>query len=259
MPVPPLNPCVDHPLPSGDSPPAGVGDDLPPVSPRTVPALPPEPGKIENRSDSGQFRSDFKPQPSTPDPRPYPLPLWSLQPDEPAADFQLFAAWLQLPAPRHFTKVAPILGCSLYRLRRLSARHRWKTRAAAFDQHRANAAKVALDQILHDETSTWKERAQRFRNEEWLLHEQMLEAARRALEELQTHPGRARLKDILELYELASVLGRRACGMPLDPAAAAAAHPEPPPHYLEAQAALHKIYGEPLPSSSGGTNSFESP
>jgi len=43
------------------------------------------------------------------------------------------------------------------------------------------------------------------------------------------------------MINLASVLGRRACGMPLD--AAAAAESEPPSSYPDVEAALRKIYG----------------
>lgn len=48
------------------------------------------------------------------------------------------------------------------------------------------------------------------------------------------------LSDIVQLMELASVLGRRACGMPLDPADAP---PAPSPLEPEWEAALRKIYG----------------
>jgi hypothetical protein len=163
-----------------------------------------------------------------------------LQPDEPAADYQLFTAWLQLPVPRSFPKAAVSLHCSVHRLRRLSRQHNWKTRAAAFDQHRAHAASRALDQLLSEETSSCKERAERFRLQEWLLHEEMLEAAFSAVRELQKHPRRASLADVAKLLDLVSTLGRRASGLPLDPATV---EPDlPRPRNPEAEAALNKIY-----------------
>jgi hypothetical protein len=170
-----------------------------------------------------------------------PQPLWSLQPDEPAVDYQLFAAGLQLPAPRGFAQTAATLGCSVHRLRRLSARHNWKTRAAAFDNHRANVASLALDQLLRDETSSWKERVERLRLQEWLLHEEMIQAATDAARELRKRPRLASLRDIAKLFDLASILGRRACGMPLTPRAADEF--EQPVSRPEVQAALAKIYG----------------
>lgn len=250
---------IRHPLLPSDSPvTASVGQcsvGVPHASSRSVPALPPAPSegrvgspstpqsdspKTENRSDFGQKRSDS--DPATPHSASCaPLFPWSLQPNEAAADYQLFAAWLQLPSPRRFRNAASALGCSLYRLRRLSARHHWKTRAAAFDNDRANAASRALEELVRAETSDWKERVERFRHQEWLLHEDMLRAASEAARQLQKHPSRASLNDLIKLYELASVLGRRACGMPLEPPAAA--NFEPPFLRPEFEAALDRIYG----------------
>jgi len=229
------------------------------------------PPKTENRTDFGQFWTDSVPAPCTlgpaamkpgeggadfaqnqsvpipqpsnsPQPSTLPSqPIWSFQPNEPAADYQLFAAWLQLPAPRHLRKAAAPLGCSLYRLRQLSARHNWKTRAAAFEYHRASAASLALNQLVCDETSNWKARAQRFRIQEWLLHEEILQVATETVRQLQKHPRRASLNDLVNTINLASVLGRRACGMPLD--SGAGAEFEPPASNPDFEAALRKIYG----------------
>lgn len=128
-------------------------------------------------------------------------------------------------------------------IRRLAglAHERELSSAAAFDNHRAHAASLALDQLLRDEAMGWKERAERFRLQEWLLHEEMLQAAAAAARELRKHPARTNLKDVVKLLDLASILGRRACGMPLDPASAP--EPEMPFGHPDAKAALEKIYG----------------
>jgi hypothetical protein len=173
--------------------------------------------------------------PSTP---PHP---WSLQPNEPTAAYQLFTAWLQLPPPRRFRSAAATLGCSIYRLRRLSSHYHWKGRAAAFDQHHANISSLALDQLLRDEQSSWKERTERFRIQEWLLHEEMLRAASAAVAELLKRPCLPSLRDIIKLYELAFQLGRLACGLPLDPGDQSA--PVAPSTRPDVEAALNKIYG----------------
>jgi hypothetical protein len=257
---------------------------VPPASPQSAPALSPAPSEgragspstprsdspnTENRSDFGQKWSDSIPSPPS-DSRAYspgtpstletfnhqpstlnPQHAWSFHPDELAADYQIFTAWLQLSAPRRFAKAATALGCSVYRLRRLSARHNWKTRAAAFDNHRANAASLALDQLLRDEVLDWKERAERFRLQEWLLHEEMLQAASEAVRELRKHPGRASLNDIVKVIDLAFILGRTACGMPLEPAKPAEF--EPPFSQPDIEAALNKIYGQNDPSESAAS------
>jgi hypothetical protein len=175
-----------------------------------------------------------------PTPKPQPPSLWSRQPGESAEDFQIFAAWLQLPVPRPVRRAAAsALHCSLHRLRRLFVRHRWKTRTAAFDNHRAYLASEAVADILRNASLDWRERAQRFRLQEWLLHEQMVAAAHQAVRELSKQPRRASLAEVSMLADLASVLGRRAVGIPLD---AASVPPVPPPFSPGWQEALHKVY-----------------
>ncbi len=151
-------------------------------------------------------------------------------------------SWLQLPESRQFRKAAAQLNCPIHRLRRLASRHEWKSRAAAFDNHRANLTSSALDQLLSDEIADWKKRAERFREQEWALHEEMIQAARAAARELREHPGRIKVSDLTKLFDLASILGRRACGMPLDPADSPP--PETPTIEPEWEAALRKIYGK---------------
>lgn len=56
------------------------------------------------------------------------------------------------------------------------------------------------------------------REESWVLHEQMVHAAREAIHKFQKHPRRATLKELARVFDLASVMGRRACGLPLEPA-----------------------------------------
>jgi hypothetical protein len=226
--------------------------------------------KSEKRSDFGQFRSDLvtseigasevrspngasidetiagADQRSKIDSQPSSasdqlVDCWLRQKSEAAADYQLFARWLQLPAPRSYRGAAATLGCPVHRLRRIAAGNHWKSRTVAFDNHRANAASQALDQMVNKEISDWEARSRQFRQQEWLLHEQMLEAALAITTELKRHPGRVRLRDITKLFELASVLGRRSCGLPLD---SDSPEPAPLPARPDVEAALNKIYGD---------------
>jgi hypothetical protein len=194
--------------------------------------------KIEKRTDSVQFWTDSNASNN----------LWSRQADEPAADYQVFVAWLQRPAPRFFRQSADALHCSASRLRRLSVRHRWKTRAAAFDNHRADAASEALNASLHAESVDWQQRAERAREESWVLHQQMVDAARVAIHEFQKHPRRATLTELARMFDLASVLGRRACGLPLEHAPVKEEETTVPvrPDFEES---LRRVYGPPEENS----------
>jgi len=214
-----------------------------------------DPMQTENHTDFGQFHTDSAPSNLASDhtdfdqfrtdSQPSPInsqQLWQRQPNEPAADYQLFTRWLELPAPRRFSRTAPSLGCSVCRLRRLAARHHWRSRADAFDNHRADAISRALDQLLQQETLDWKKRAEQFRLQEWALHEEMLQAARAAACEVRKHPNRVSLHGLVKLYELASTLGRRAVGLPLDYVQPKTEPRAPNPDVEEA---LRKVYGPP--------------
>jgi hypothetical protein len=77
------------------------------------------------------------------------------------------------------------------------------------------------DAIPHDSTSDWAGCAQRFHIREWLQHEEMLQAASECVRLIRKHPSGVRRNDLVKILDLASVLGRRACGMPIDPAVGA--------------------------------------
>jgi hypothetical protein len=69
----------------------------------------------------------------------------------------------------------------------------------------------------------------------------MIEAAMVAAREIQKHPSRIKLRDVARMLDLASVLGRRSAGLPLDQSPAES---EPRPPRPDVQAALNKIYGD---------------
>ena len=126
-------------------------------------------------------------------------------------------------------------------MRRLSVRHRWQTRAAAFDHNLASAASLALEQLARSETSDLKERIQIFRVQEWQLYQEMMHAAAGSIRQLQKHPGRVHPHDLVKLLNLTSVLGRRACGLPLD--SIEEAESAPPTCNPSFEEALEKVFG----------------
>jgi len=89
--------------------------------------------------------------------------------------------------------------------------------------------------------SEWIARRQEVRAAEWALHQEVIAAARTALVNLQENSHKTTVADIARLIELASRLGRLACGMEagqLDPAT--------PTVRIEIAAALQRVYGQPL-------------
>jgi len=87
----------------------------------------------------------------------------------------------------------------------------------------------------------WIARRQEVRQAEWAMHHELLATARTALVNFQDNAHKTTVADIARLIELASRLGRLACGMEsgqLDPAA--------PTVRIEIGAALKRVYGQPL-------------
>jgi hypothetical protein len=223
---------ADSPMPASDLRPPPSGSTADPNSANS---------KIH--TENVHFCADSSDAPAeTPKHRPTETPASLLS--EPAPDYQLFLDWLQLPPPRKLPSAAKALDCSLHRLRRLSAKYKWRIRAADFDDARARSTRTALEQMLQDQTFDWRQRTEAFRQKEWRLYEQMLDAAMAAAEECARHPNRISMYSALRMIELSFEMGRRAAGMPVD----GKEPPKPlgpPPGYLDFEAALHKIYGNP--------------
>jgi hypothetical protein len=89
----------------------------------------------------------------------------------------------------------------------------------------------------------WNKEAELLRLEEWALCKDILRAARSAAADMQMHPRRVSLSQIANVLLLASKLGRRACGMPID--GTPTPLDPPAPRFLNAQIeeALNRIYG----------------
>lgn len=172
-----------------------------------------------------------------------PDPPWARRPDESGADFTLFLAWLALEKRRPLSAAAVALGETIGKLRRLSARHEWRMRAQAYESFRADAAEEALRRAHQDEEINWQERARRFRDAEWRLREDMMQAGQAALAQFGRTRGRASVPSIVRLIDLASRLGRRAAGLPENGAAPASAADAP--LMPDFEAALRKVYGDP--------------
>ena len=129
----------------------------------------------------------------------------------------------------------------MHRLRRVAKLHRWQLCAEALDHQHADATSAALNQVLHDEAKDWPARVQQFGDEAWQLSKQVLESAQKAAHELAEPPRNARLGKIARMVDVWPRLGRRATGLPLDPATAP---PASSPISSGGMDALHKIYGQ---------------
>jgi hypothetical protein len=101
-----------------------------------------------------------------------------------------------------------------------------------------------------DNNTEWIARRQEVRQAEWTLHREVINAAHAALLNFQENSHKTTVADIARLIELASRLGRLACGMEagqLDPAT--------PTVRIEIAAALKRVYGQPIDVIAGEVKS----
>src|SRR4051812_21177591 len=109
------------------------------------------------------------PPPPADDTRPRPR-LWQRQPEESAADFNSFVAYLRLKGGRRSLRaLVDETRRPLSNLRRLSARFNWRTRAHAFEERLADAKQDALDFAIRNAAKTEKSRFEQLRVDEFLL------------------------------------------------------------------------------------------
>jgi len=178
--------------------------------------------------------------------------LWQRQPQESAADFTAFAAYLRLKGRRSHRATAAQTGRSLSAIRRLSARYNWPGRVAAFENRLAAATQDALDGLIHAAITTSRSDLEQFRIKEFLLAHQIIHVSKRWLE-LASNPRRHQVSvmQICRLTELAFKLKCLATGLPFGDEPRRRPRPEDRPGYWtgpSVEEALEKMYGDQVPN-----------
>ena len=170
------------------------------------------------------------------------LPFEQL-PKESAKAFAAFSIYLNLGSERSLAMVAQKLHKSVTMLGRWSAKFDWPARVAAHAAHLAAVEREATEAVARVKSAEWLTRQQQLREREWEMHEKCIAAAERGLKAfMEREKVYANLSDIARILELASRLGRLACGMATDKTEITGE--DGGPIRVELSAALNKIYGE---------------
>ena len=144
------------------------------------------------------------------------LPFEQL-PKESAKAFAAFSIYLNLGSERSLAMVAQKLHKSVTMLGRWSAKFDWPARVAAHAAHLAAVEREATEAVAQVKSAEWLTRQQQLREREWEMHEKCIAAAERGLKAfMEREKVYANLSDIARILELASRLGRLACGMATD-------------------------------------------
>ena len=170
------------------------------------------------------------------------LPFEQL-PKESAKAFAAFSIYLNLGSERSLAVVGQKLGKSVGLMERWSRRFDWSGRVQAHAAHLAAVEREATEAVARGKSAEWLTRQQMLREREWEMHEKCIAAVERGLKAyMEREKVYANLSDIARILELASRLGRLACGMATDKTEITGE--DGGPIRVELSAALQKIYGE---------------
>jgi hypothetical protein len=195
--------------------------------------------------------STRNPQPSTKLPLPPVAPAspWEQQPGETGKNFAAFTAWLALGPARTLGQAAQATGRSKDQLAHWSTRWRWRARAAAYHAHLAAVERKATEDLVAARSRDWAAMHESVRRQAWSEAEDLIALA-------QDFKARWRDSDrlpdfgaLVRALDLAFKLKQFAAGMPSEIKEVNTTHTGPGggPIRVEIEAALKKIYGQPLP------------
>lgn len=170
-----------------------------------------------------------------------PLPF-EQQPKESNKAFTAFTIYLSLGDRRSTRVVAERLSRSDQLIRRWSAKWDWMEHVRAYAAHLATVEREACEALVRSNAARWLQRQQQIRERDWTLHEKATAACERSLNKFtERDDAEVTLSDIARLLEVASKLGRMACGLPTDKTELTGE--DGGPLRVEVCAALDKIYG----------------
>lgn len=161
--------------------------------------------------------------------------------------FAAFSLYLSLGPERSTQVVAKQLSKSEQLIRRWSAKFRWTDRVQAHSAHLAKVEREAQEALARGKSAEWLKRQTELREREWSLHEKCIAAAEKALSAfMEREKVYANLADIARILEVASKMGRLACGLSTDKTEVTGE--DGGPIQVDFELALKKIYGGPLPA-----------
>ena len=174
---------------------------------------------------------------------------WDQQPGETDKSFHAFTTYLRLGPGRSLSKAATATNRTKDQLAHWSQRWRWRARAAAYHAHLADIERKATEQLVAAKSHDWLAMHDEVRRQAWAEAEELIALAldfKARWRDADRLPG---FDTILRAIELAFKLKQFAAGMPSEvkEVNTTVSGPDGGPIHLEFEAALKKIYGQPLP------------
>ncbi len=168
------------------------------------------------------------------------------QPKESDKAFAAFSLYLSQGPERSLAKTAAKLSRSKVLMEKWSSKFDWPARVAAYNSHMALVEREAAEAITRVRGVDWAKRYDELREAEWQERQNLVVFAAEVRRRWMARAERCgTLEGYARLLELASKLGHSACETPTERKEITG--PEGGPIRVEVQAALKKIYGQPLP------------
>jgi hypothetical protein len=194
---------------------------------------------------AGDSAGDLAPAAALPPPPAgHPPPAYSQAAGESARAFEAFLAYAELGSGRRYSAVGRKVGAGLRTIKRWAVEFDWRGRI------KANAAQAAeqcaeFEQNLHrEDLLDSADRAKAFRDRQYALAENMLDAAERYLENLDVDDHDAmNFADACKALEIASRIGQRAASQ------SAANDPQDRTLRDQMAALLDQVYPDPPTST----------
>ena len=177
-----------------------------------------------------------------------PLPF-DQQPGEGDKAFSVFAAYLALGPTRSLTKVAKATNRTRDQLAHWSARWRWVARAAAYHAHIARVEREATETLVREKSHDWARMHETVRCQAWAEAEDLITLAQEFKARWRDSDRLPDFGALVRALDLAFKLKQFAAGMPSEIKEINTTHtgPDGGPIRIQLEAALKKIYGQPLP------------
>jgi hypothetical protein len=182
--------------------------------------------------------------PNKPDPTA--LGLWQQQPGEGLKSYLAFLDYAELGPEATLEQVAEKTGKSIDAIWKLSSRHHWLDRAAAWRQHLAETACIAVQRSVIRSSPLWAMRARIIREQQWEISQKMSLVGRQLLNSFLKNPdSKAAVYEIARLFDVSTRLARFA-SEPADQNSDDLDLQTSPVHREFAEA-LETAYSKPLP------------
>jgi hypothetical protein len=184
--------------------------------------------------------------PSTLNPQPSTNLPFQPDPEESADAFAAFLSYLDIGQRRSFKQVAKATGHAFRTVQDWARRFHWTDRVRAWNTHLLHARLAIYTAAQADQASVQARRVALFQAAEFCAADKLLRAAQNALDALlQKNPADTPIAEIARALDIASKIGR--LSLDLATARQEVSGPDGIPIQIQIQAALKKIYGQPLP------------